>query len=119
MVDNSQPRSTQIILVAIFSCVLLFFLGVGLIYLFQRVTQSQIHAKVELAPMVDLQNMRNYEAEMLHGYAYVNRDQRVVRIPIDRAIELEVGRPWRLDARLTTATTPLPHANDGGTTHGK
>lgn len=119
MVDTSQPRSTQIILVAIFSCVLLFFLSVGLIYMFQRVTQSQIHQKVELAPAVDLQNMRNYEAEQLHSYAYVNRDQRVVRIPIERAIELEARRPWRLDAHLTTATAPLTQANDGGTTHGK
>ena len=119
MADTSQPQNTRIILAAIFASVLLFFVCIGLLWVFNRVKQQEIHAKVELAPAVDLQNMRNYEAEALFGYAMVDAARGVVRIPIDRAIELESRRPWRRDARLTTATQARPQSSDGGTTHGK
>lgn len=119
MADTSQPQNTRIILAAIFASVLLFFIGIGLTWVFNRVKQNEIHVKVELAPAVDLQNLRNYEAETLFSYGMVDKVRNVVRIPIDRAIELEARRPWRLDETLTTTTLARPKSNDGGTTHGK
>lgn len=118
MADRSEPRSTLIILIAIVGSVLLFFVTVGLLWMFNRVQQQQVHVKVELAPAVDLQNLRNYEIEQLNGYAMLNREQGIVRLPIERAMQLEARRPWRLDARFP-APPPLPKSNDGGTTHGK
>lgn len=118
MNDQNEPRSTPIILGFIVGTVALFFIGIGLLWLFNHVKQREIHAKVELAPAVDLQNMRNYEAELLGSYALLNKEQAVVRIPIERAIELESVRPWRLDARFPPQAPPLK-TNDGGTTHGK
>lgn len=118
MVDQNEPNPTAIILGFIVGGVALVFIFIGLLWGFNRYKQREIHVKVELAPAVDLQNMRNYEAEILGSYAMLNKDQGIVRIPIERAIELESVRPWRLDARFPAEVPPLK-TNDGGTTHGK
>lgn len=118
MVDTSEPKITQIILVTIVLSVALFFMTLVLLWGFKRYTQKLVHDKVELAPAVDLRNMRAYEAETLGSYALVSAERKIVRVPIERAMELEARRPWRLDAHFPAAT-PTPKINDGGTTHGK
>lgn len=47
---------------------------------------------VDAAPVEQLQEMREGERELLTGYGWIDRDAGVVRIPIDRAMELTVER---------------------------
>lgn len=35
-----------------------------------------------------LQSLRRHEDQVLHGYAWISREDRVVRVPIERAIDL-------------------------------
>ncbi len=56
--------------------------------------------RLQVAPEVDLQAVRQKEEERLNGYGWVDRDAGVVRIPIERAMELLVqrGMPVRPNA---------------------
>jgi hypothetical protein len=43
-------------------------------------------------PVTDLQDMRRSEDAILHSYGYVDKQQGLVRIPIDQAKDLVLGR---------------------------
>lgn len=40
----------------------------------------------------ELQNLRDHENEMLTGFGWVSREEGIVRIPIDRAIDLALEK---------------------------
>lgn len=48
--------------------------------------------RLQARPIEDLRALRAAEAKRLAGYAWVDRDQGLVRIPIERAMELLVER---------------------------
>ncbi|HWO42747.1 MAG TPA: hypothetical protein VNO43_13185 [Candidatus Eisenbacteria bacterium] len=56
--------------------------------------------RLQVAPRADLARMRAAEEKELETYGWVDRDKQVVRIPIDRAMQLlaERGLPARKDA---------------------
>ncbi len=53
--------------------------------------------RLQPAPAKDLAELRAWENGLLHGYAWVDKNNGVVRIPIERAIEIvaERGLPSR------------------------
>ncbi|HJQ84172.1 MAG TPA: hypothetical protein VKA21_08855, partial [Candidatus Binatia bacterium] len=51
--------------------------------------------RLEVAPAAELQALRREEEARLHGYGWVDRDAGIVRIPIERAIELTVAEASR------------------------
>lgn len=59
-----------------------------------------------------LRQLRAKERDVLHHYGWVDKNQGVVRIPIDRAIELLASQPQRLslDGSAPTASVPAPAA---------
>src|SRR5262245_3271502 len=44
--------------------------------------------RLQQYPVQDLENLRSREREALDHYGWVDRDQGIVRIPVDRAIDL-------------------------------
>ena len=108
MSDTSEPRSNLIVVIGVVSTLLLIVICIAMAYYFQIVYQQTVHENVELAPATKLRSLRATENEMLNKYAYVDKEAGVVRIPIERAIELEVESPWRQSARLSGETGPLP-----------
>lgn len=56
--------------------------------------------RIEDHPSVELQDLRAYENRMLSTYGWVDRNSGKVRIPIDRALELQLQRgfPTRKEA---------------------
>jgi hypothetical protein len=48
--------------------------------------------RLQVAPAADLGRLRTSEETLLHQYAWADRDAGVVRIPIERAIELLAAR---------------------------
>lgn len=48
--------------------------------------------RLQTEPVLDLQKLRARDAERLSTYAWVDRDAGVVRLPIERAIELLAAR---------------------------
>lgn len=53
--------------------------------------------RLQVAPAADLENLRRAEAAVLNSYGWVDRKAGVVRIPIERAMEIlaERGLPAR------------------------
>lgn len=48
--------------------------------------------RLQTLPIADLEELRAAEAKRLQGYAWVDRDKGLVRIPIERAMEILVSR---------------------------
>ncbi len=66
--------------------------------------------RLQVAPQLDLAGMRAREEEELRSYGWIDQKAGVVRLPIDRAMELMVqrGLPVRGDPNAPKATrTPL------------
>jgi hypothetical protein len=57
--------------------------------------------RLQTNPRGDLRELRDQEDKVLNGYSWVDKSAGVVRIPIDRAMELTIqrGLPARKDAR--------------------
>jgi hypothetical protein len=65
--------------------------------------------RLQVYPRVDLQEMRTRENVLLHQYAWIDKDKGIVRIPIERAIELIAQR----GLPKTPAAPPKPTASGG------
>jgi len=48
--------------------------------------------RLQISPQGDLEELRRQEAEILSTYQWIDRDKGVVRIPINRAMELFIER---------------------------
>jgi hypothetical protein len=108
MVESPEPRNAALIVYGLFASILLFLVINGAIYFFHHVREGEFRDKVELAPTSDLNQLRADENQALHHYQIINREQKVVRIPIERAIELESQHPWRTHARLSGEAPTSP-----------
>lgn len=48
--------------------------------------------RLQVTPSADMESMRAAEDNLLHSYGWVDKDSGVVRIPIDRAMDLLLQR---------------------------
>jgi hypothetical protein len=55
-----------------------------------------------------LRQLRAKEREHLHQYGWIDKNQGVVRIPIERAIELLASQPQRLSSEGSAPAAPAP-----------
>jgi hypothetical protein len=57
--------------------------------------------RLQISPVADLSDFRSKEAEMLANYGWVNQTAGIVRVPIDRAMELvlQQGLPARTNGQ--------------------
>lgn len=71
--------------------------------------------RLQVTPATDLQRYRSEEEEILNGYAWVDATGGIVRIPIDRAIEIlaERGLPARAPGEQNAAPAVRPEAKKG------
>jgi hypothetical protein len=60
-----------------------------------------------------LRQLRAKEREHLHHYGWIDKNQGVVRIPIERAIELLASQPQRLSSDGSAPAAPAPAAPEG------
>jgi hypothetical protein len=57
-----------------------------------RPAQLPPESRLQIDPMAELQALRKQEDLLLYHYAWIDRTRGVVRIPIDRAIDLTTQR---------------------------
>lgn len=74
--------------------------------------------RLQSSPFTDLTEFRQEENRLLNRYGWVDRNAGIVRIPVERAIEVlaERGLPHRTAAETTEQTAP--GTATGGTTPG-
>jgi hypothetical protein len=62
--------------------------------------------RLQQSPPIDLRDMRAAEDQLLHHYSWVDRDKGVVRIPIDRAMDMLAQRGLPARPELEQAVSP-------------
>jgi len=65
--------------------------------LVERKDEPPPEPRLQVAPQADLAELRAAEEQTLHSYGWIDREKNLVRIPIDRAMEIiaERGLPVR------------------------
>ena len=58
----------------------------------QQAAHEPPEPRLQMSPPVDMRKMRQDEDAVLHHYGWVDPDRGVVRIPIERAIDIIAGR---------------------------
>ena len=108
---DADIRSLVIFAAALAGIVLLTVLGMARVFHYLGATQSlgppaspfadartlPPQPRLQVEPRLDLDQLRVLEEAKLHSYGWVDRNAGVVRIPIERAMDLvvEKGLPWR------------------------
>jgi hypothetical protein len=71
--------------------------------------------RLQVSPKADLRDMLAAEMAMLHSYGWVDRDAGVVRIPVERAMEIlvERGLPTRDQRQGSSAQHQPEHQHKG------
>jgi hypothetical protein len=69
---------------------------------------NQAAPHLQVRPADELKRLRSKEESQLHSYGWIDREQGIVRIPIERAIDMLDER--RLPARETNSDDKTPEA---------
>ena len=85
--DPDVPMSA---VVAVVSVVLVIVSVVLLEGLYFHMSNAEFERKIVAPPNEELVQMRVEQGELLEGYAWVDQEAAVVRIPIERAMKLVV-----------------------------
>lgn len=88
-VKSGNPDTTMTVVVGI-AGVLVVLLTIILLQALYYRTESDLYTEVYSQPLLDVIQVRAQQQELLNGYLWVDRDKGIVRLPIDRAMELVV-----------------------------
>ncbi|HEV2201668.1 MAG TPA: hypothetical protein VGR73_17755 [Bryobacteraceae bacterium] len=90
--DRSDPHVRAIFVYTVVSLVVLVILIVAMQQYFEDIYQKAVYDKILSAPSEQLQELRNRDAWNLSHYMYgdLNQNSGRVRIPLDKAIELNL-----------------------------
>jgi hypothetical protein len=69
--------------------------------------------RLQQSPPIDLREMRGAEDQLLHHYSWADRDKGIVRVPIDRAMDLLVQRGLPARAEVGQAVSPANRPQTG------
>ena len=87
---QDELRATPIVIVGIVGSILTVVIILLLSVLFLHEKQGEIYSKSSAPGPDDLRRRRSEQREVLTEYRWVDEKQGIVRIPIDRAMELLV-----------------------------
>ena len=112
--DRREPRSGLIALVSGATILVLIGMILGVYWLYvvayERVDQEQYSG----APSKELEAIHAREADHLYKYAYIDREKNVIRIPVDRAIDLISTEFANGTVAYNTKTYPVKVEGPGG-----
>ncbi|MHC4470790.1 MAG: hypothetical protein ACYTDY_19310 [Planctomycetota bacterium] len=97
MAETDEFRIAPIVLTGIVSAILLFVLTVAMSALLLHAKATELQKKSTTAKPELLQRNTNREMALLHDYRWIDEKKGVVRIPIERAMELMVEEAARDD----------------------
>jgi hypothetical protein len=112
--DRSEPRALLItgLGAATFIGFIVVVLGIQAYY--DHIREVATYQKVLVPVADDLKNLRTQENEELNGYKYIDRNNGVVQIPIDRAMQLLAQEAASNKLTYFQKPTPVKPVNGGG-----
>jgi predicted dienelactone hydrolase len=99
--DKRDPRYALVAAVAGGIVLTLAVTTVGLTWVYNRVYEAQVNEQQQIPVAYDIQSLRTREDKDLHSYQVVDQGKNVVRIPIERAMDL-------LEKEIADGKTPYP-----------
>ena len=89
--ENQEPRNNLIAFLLIISCIFIVATLAFLSWMFTATVEGEQTRKQQSnSNYVDLQNLRKSEDVKLNEYQYVDKEKGMVRIPVERAMQLMV-----------------------------
>lgn len=104
--QTPEPKTAIIIIYGLVSIFALVVVITAMAFYFGTVRDRVIRQQVEMAPATELAQVRAEENEKLYKYAYIDVEQGLVRVPIERAMVLEANDPWRSNIELPEQPVP-------------
>jgi len=86
--DNTEPRAGAIVAFAVGSVLLLILTIIALQAYFNHIWEEAVYEKVLAPPSEELKALHYREDWFLTHYSYADKKNGVVRIPLDRAMQL-------------------------------
>lgn len=105
--DRHEPRSGVIALVSGATVLLLLTIVIGVYWFYMVEYERTEQAHYTGVASKELQAIHEREDEHLYRYTYIDKDKGVVRIPIDRAMDLIVN-DYRDNGKVFYNTTAYP-----------
>jgi hypothetical protein len=104
--ERGEPGTKLIALFGVGFIVVLVAVIMGVQFYFDRLQERQVF-QTQLAPVSDdMKNVHARDEGNLHSYGYIDRNNGVVRIPIDRGMELLAREA--AEGRLKYPSKPTP-----------
>ncbi len=100
--NQNDVDTRAVFLVGALGVVLLILVVILLQMMFYRV-ESDLYAKTYADPQLDVARVNAEQLELLGSYSYVDREKGIIRIPVQRAMELLAREPARGGARPQAA----------------
>lgn len=86
--ENQDPKNPLIAFLLISSCIFVVAVCAFLSWMFIVARDNEHNRKIDQATYADLQEFRKAEEAKLNSYQYLDKDKGVVRIPVERAMQL-------------------------------
>ncbi len=112
--DRQDPNVRLIGLLAVATILFLIAVIFGLQFHYDSLHEQQVFVKVLEPESEQLQNLRAREDEELHSYKYLDRDKGIVRLPIERAMELLAQEYAAGKLKYPAAPYPVKPDEQGG-----
>jgi len=87
---DADPKTLTTIVVGAVGVILLFVTIMGLEVLYYRTSEAESLRKFGSEEPQELRRLRSEQLEQINAYRWVDRENGIVAIPIDRAMELLV-----------------------------
>jgi len=112
--DRHEPRSGLIAIISGATIVVLIGMILGIYWLYV-VTYEHIDAEqYSGVPSKELEAIQAREADQLYKYAFIDKEKGIVRIPVDRAMELIAAEFSKGTVSYNTKTYPAKPEGPGG-----
>ncbi len=110
--DRGEPNARVIALTGSAIILVVVVVIFAIQYLYDRAHEQQVAVMVEQPVGRDLLDLRAKEDTDLYQYRYVDRTKGIVRLPIDRAMDLFVKEAAEGKLKYPTAPAPVKTAAD-------
>jgi hypothetical protein len=106
--ENQEPKNPLIAFLLITSCIFVVAVCAFLSWMFIIARDNEHNRKINQATYTDLQNLRKAEDAKLSGYQYLDKEKGVVRIPVERAMQLMAEEAKGAPVKSETAPATVP-----------
>lgn len=112
--DRHEPRSGLIALISGATIIVLIAMILGVYWLYVVAYERVDAAQYSGVSSQELEALHAREADQLYKYAYIDKEKGVVRLPVDRAMEIVAAEFAKGAVSYNTKTYPAKPEGPGG-----